>query len=31
VRLSDGDGIDIAGTHLLFRMVPETQGTETSY
>jgi len=31
VRLADGDGIDVAGTHLLFRMVPETQGTETSY
>ena len=31
VRLSDGDGIDVAGTHLLFRMVPETQGTETSF
>ena len=31
MRLTDGDGIDIAGTHLLFRMVPETQGTETSF
>ena len=31
VQLSDGDGIDVAGTHLLFRMIPETQGTETSF